>query len=115
VNLRSATVVMMLAGVVTELPAQAHTHEEIGFRPPSFVDVTAPSVTGNYVGAEWPEAVVVATSVSQTAQFAEVVPARTSRPYGFAEARRPRLTRRASLAYRNACRSAATRKTVPRA
>jgi hypothetical protein len=66
------SVVLVLAGIATELPAQAHTHEEIGYRPPTLLNLNAPSVTGNQVsGASFDGVLVPSLSPPQAAFSAE--------------------------------------------
>ncbi len=110
-NFRSATAVVLLLGVATELPAQAHTHEEIGYRPPTLFNFNVPSASGNFSSGGSLDGVIVASLPAPRATLSAVQQTRVPFSHRLASySPRTHPTRTNKHFYRNTV----LRKTIPR-
>lgn len=110
-SLKSATAFLVLWGVAMELPAQAHTHEDIGYRPPTLLNFNVPSASGNLSSGGSLDGVIVASLPAPRATFSAVQQTRVPFSHRLASfSRRTHLTPANKHFYRNT----GLRKTIPR-
>lgn len=108
------SVVLVLSGVVTELHAEAHTHEEVGYRPPTLLNVSFPSASGsNYSSGGSLDGALVASLPAPQPGFSAVQQTRIPLWHRLAGAMYNPRTHLGTRTNKRFYRNSAVRKTIP--